>query len=118
LANRQSAQRSRMKRLQYINELEARKDKAESALRELRTKVDKTQRGQAGLAREVEQQHTKVREGTDGGQSLCCWLQNIAACGAVTPVWLVTAPLWSHHTAVAVAWCWVTVCACAGTCVN
>jgi hypothetical protein len=61
LANRQSAQRSRMKRLQYINELEGRKDRAEANLRELRAKVDSAQKHHKGLSQEVEGKAAEVR---------------------------------------------------------
>jgi hypothetical protein len=62
LANRQSAQRSRMKRLQYINELEGRKSKAEAGVRELRSKVDRAQRQHKTLAKEVEGMSAEVSE--------------------------------------------------------
>lgn len=61
LANRQSAQRSRMKRLQYINELEGRRDKAEAGVRELRSKVDKAQRQHTNLAQVVDDKKAEVR---------------------------------------------------------
>jgi hypothetical protein len=52
-----------MKRLQYINELEGRKDRAEAGLRELRSKVDAAQRQHKGLTQEVEGKTAEVRTG-------------------------------------------------------
>lgn len=50
-----------MKRLQYINELEAKKSKAEAALRDVRSRVDKAQKQQGGLSKEVEGYRSEVR---------------------------------------------------------
>lgn len=60
LANRQSAQRSRMKRLQYIHDLENRSAATSATLKELLAEVQQLQEQQAGLAETVEARKAQV----------------------------------------------------------
>lgn len=61
LANRQSAQRSRMKRLQYIHDLENRSATAVAKMKELQAEVDEMTRQQEELTSAVESQKAQVR---------------------------------------------------------
>ncbi|WIA19924.1 hypothetical protein OEZ85_005814 [Tetradesmus obliquus] len=54
LANRQSAQRSRMKRLQYIHDLEGRSAAASATVKELQGEVDRMAAQQAALSETVD----------------------------------------------------------------
>jgi hypothetical protein len=89
LANRQSAQRSRMKRLQYINELEGRKDKAEAGVRELRSKVVKAQRQQTGLAQQVEEKKEEVSCYADSSVRSAAWVPAGAFSCRLLRCWIV-----------------------------
>lgn len=60
LANRQSAQRSRMKRLQYIHDLENRSAATTATVKELQTEVQRLQERQTALADSVEARKTQV----------------------------------------------------------
>lgn len=60
LANRQSAQRSRMKRLQYIHDLENRSAATSATVKELQAEVERLQEQQAGLAESVEARKVQV----------------------------------------------------------
>jgi hypothetical protein len=61
LANRQSAQRSRMKRLQYIHDLEGRSSAASATVKELQGQVDRLAHQQAALTETVETRKAQVR---------------------------------------------------------
>jgi hypothetical protein len=62
LANRQSAQRSRMKRLQYIHDLEGRSAAASATAKELQGEVDRLAAQQAALTEAVDARKAQVRQ--------------------------------------------------------
>eukprot|EP00878_Enallax_costatus_P037342 GHUV01042167.1.p2 GENE.GHUV01042167.1~~GHUV01042167.1.p2 ORF type:complete len:173 (+),score=47.48 GHUV01042167.1:1221-1739(+) len=69
LANRQSAQRSRMKRLQYIHDLENRSAATSATVKEIQAEVQRLQEQHTGLAEAVEQRKAQVRI----LEHLLCW---------------------------------------------
>lgn len=79
-----------MKRLQYINELEGRKAKAEAGVRELRSKVDRAQRQHKTLAKEMEGMSAEVRWSCGGWwqRTRDCWCHVLGGGGET---WLVAA---------------------------
>jgi hypothetical protein len=60
LANRQSAQRSRMKRLQYIHDLEGRSAAASATAKELQGELDRLAHQQVALSETVEARKAQV----------------------------------------------------------
>jgi hypothetical protein len=78
-----------MKRLQYINELEGRKDKAEAGVRELRSKVVKAQRQQTGLAQQVEEKKEEVSCYADSSVRSAAWVPAGAFSCRLLRCWIV-----------------------------